>query len=112
MKTMRATMLTLTLALATSAPAFAVDTARTYSSGLLIGVFGALLPWRGGSVQPDWRLAQQAPAPVAQPEAASVAPVASAVQMAQAPAEPVPAAAASSICRGLATRRNSLFCNR
>ncbi len=63
-------------------------------AGLLIGVLGALLPWRGGSVQPDWRLAQQAPAPVAQPEAASVAPAASAVQMAQAPAEPVPAAAA------------------
>jgi len=59
-------------------------------AGLLIGVLGALLPWRGGSEQPDWRLAQQAPAPVAQPEATS----APAVQIAQAPTEPVPAAAA------------------
>lgn len=39
MKTIRTLSLTLALALASSAPAFAVDTSRTYSSGLLIGIF-------------------------------------------------------------------------
>jgi len=39
MKTMRTTSLTLAMALASSVPAFAVDTAKTYSSGLLIGIF-------------------------------------------------------------------------
>ena len=41
MKTMRTTSLTLAMALASSVPAFAVDTAKTYSSGLLIGIFMA-----------------------------------------------------------------------
>ena len=39
MKTMRTMSLTLALALASSVPAFAVDTSKTYSSGLLIGIF-------------------------------------------------------------------------
>jgi hypothetical protein len=39
MNTLRATTLTVMIALATSVPAFAVDTSRTYSSGLLIGIF-------------------------------------------------------------------------
>jgi heme/copper-type cytochrome/quinol oxidase subunit 4 len=39
MNTMRITTLTVVMALATSIPAFAVDTAKTYSSGLLIAVF-------------------------------------------------------------------------
>jgi hypothetical protein len=39
MNTLRATTLTVLIALATSVPAFAVDTSRTYSSGLLIGIF-------------------------------------------------------------------------
>lgn len=39
MKTMWTTSLTLAMALASSVPAFAVDTSKTYSSGLLIGVF-------------------------------------------------------------------------
>ena len=39
MNTMRTLTLTLSLALASSVPAFAVDTSRTYSSGLLIGFF-------------------------------------------------------------------------
>jgi hypothetical protein len=39
MKTMRTTSLTLAMALVSSVPAFAVDTSKTYSSGLLIGVF-------------------------------------------------------------------------
>jgi hypothetical protein len=39
MKTLRTTSMSLVIALATSVPAFAVDTSKTYSSGLLIGVF-------------------------------------------------------------------------
>ena len=39
MKTMRTTSLALAMALASSVPAFAVDTSKTYSSGLLIGIF-------------------------------------------------------------------------
>jgi hypothetical protein len=41
MNTLRATTLTLILTLASGLPAFAaaVDTSRTYSSGLLIGIF-------------------------------------------------------------------------
>ena len=39
MKSMRTTSLTLAMALASSVPAFAVDTTKTYSSGLLIGIF-------------------------------------------------------------------------
>ena len=39
MNTLRTLTLTLVLALASSIPAFAVDTSRTYSSGLLIGFF-------------------------------------------------------------------------
>ena len=39
MKTMYIASLTLAMALASSVPAFAVDTSKTYSSGLLIGVF-------------------------------------------------------------------------
>jgi len=39
MKTLRTTTMTVMMALATSVPAFAVDTSRTYSSGLLIGIF-------------------------------------------------------------------------
>jgi hypothetical protein len=39
MKTIRTMSLTLALALASSIPAFAVDTTKTYSSGLLIGIF-------------------------------------------------------------------------
>ena len=39
MKTMRTMSLTLAMALASSVPAFAVDTSKTYSSGLLIGIF-------------------------------------------------------------------------
>jgi len=41
MKTVRTLTLTLIVALASSLPAFAaaVDTSRTYSSGLLIGIF-------------------------------------------------------------------------
>jgi len=39
MKTLRTTTLTVMMALASSIPAFAVDTAKTYSSGLLIAVF-------------------------------------------------------------------------
>ncbi len=39
MNTIRTTSLTLTMALASSVPAFAVDTSKTYSSGLLIGIF-------------------------------------------------------------------------
>jgi hypothetical protein len=39
MKTIRTLSLTLALALASSVPAFAVDTSKTYSSGLLIGIF-------------------------------------------------------------------------
>ncbi len=39
MNTLRTLTLTLILALASSLPAFAVDTSRTYSSGLLIGFF-------------------------------------------------------------------------
>jgi hypothetical protein len=39
MNTLRTTTLTVVMALACSVPAFAVDTAKTYSSGLLIAVF-------------------------------------------------------------------------
>jgi len=39
MNTLRTLTLTLILALASSLPALAVDTSRTYSSGLLIGFF-------------------------------------------------------------------------
>ena len=39
MNTMRTTTLTTVMALAGSVPALAVDTAKTYSSGLLIGIF-------------------------------------------------------------------------
>jgi len=39
MNTLRTTTLTIVMALANSVPAFAVDTAKTYSSGLLIAVF-------------------------------------------------------------------------
>ena len=39
MNTIRTLSLTLALALASSVPAFAVDTTKTYSSGLLIGIF-------------------------------------------------------------------------
>jgi hypothetical protein len=39
MNALRTLTLTLILALASSLPAFAVDTSRTYSSGLLIGSF-------------------------------------------------------------------------
>lgn len=39
MNTMRTTTLTVVMMLATSIPALAVDTAKTYSSGLLIAVF-------------------------------------------------------------------------
>jgi hypothetical protein len=39
MNTPRTLILTLILSLASSLPAFAVDTSRTYSSGLLIGFF-------------------------------------------------------------------------
>jgi hypothetical protein len=39
MNTMRTLLLTLALALASNVPAFAVDTTKTYSSGLLIGIF-------------------------------------------------------------------------
>ena len=39
MNTLRTLTLTLVLALSSSIPAFAVDTSRTYSSGLLIGFF-------------------------------------------------------------------------
>ena len=39
MNTIRTLSLTLALALASTAPAFAVDTSKTYSSGLLIGIF-------------------------------------------------------------------------
>ena len=39
MNTMRTTTLTVVMALASSIPALAVDTAKTYSSGLLITVF-------------------------------------------------------------------------
>lgn len=39
MKTIRTMSLTMSLALASSVPAFAVDTTKTYSSGLLIGIF-------------------------------------------------------------------------
>jgi hypothetical protein len=41
MKTLRITSLSTGIALITSVPAFAVDTAKTYSSGLLIGIFMA-----------------------------------------------------------------------
>ena len=39
MNTIRTLSLTLALALASTAPAFAVDTTKTYSSGLFIGLF-------------------------------------------------------------------------
>jgi hypothetical protein len=39
MNTIRTLLLTLALALTSSVPAFAVDTTKTYSSGLLIGIF-------------------------------------------------------------------------
>ena len=39
MNTIRTLSLTLALAIASSTPALAVDTAKTYSSGLLIGIF-------------------------------------------------------------------------
>lgn len=39
MKTLRTTTMTVVMALASSVPAFAVDTAKTYSSGLLIAIF-------------------------------------------------------------------------
>ena len=41
MKTLRITSLSTGIALITCVPAFAVDTAKTYSSGLLIGIFMA-----------------------------------------------------------------------
>ena len=39
MNTIRTLLLTSVLALASTVPAFAVDTTKTYSSGLLIGLF-------------------------------------------------------------------------
>jgi hypothetical protein len=39
MKTLRMTTMSVMLGLGSSVPAFAVDTSRTYSSGLLIGLF-------------------------------------------------------------------------
>ena len=39
MKTLRTTTLTVAMMATSSLPAFAVDTSRTYSSGLLIGIF-------------------------------------------------------------------------
>jgi hypothetical protein len=39
MKTIRTLLMTVALALASTAPVFAVDTTKTYSSGLLIGIF-------------------------------------------------------------------------
>ena len=39
MSSVRATMMTVAMVVATSLPALAVDTSRTYSSGLLIGMF-------------------------------------------------------------------------
>lgn len=39
MKTLRISSLATAIALISSVPAFAVDTAKTYSSGLLIGIF-------------------------------------------------------------------------
>lgn len=39
MKTLRISTLSTAIALLSSVPAFAVDTAKTYSSGLLIGIF-------------------------------------------------------------------------
>src|SRR5512139_3018716 len=39
MKTLRTTTMTVAMMGATSLPALAVDTSRTYSSGLLIGIF-------------------------------------------------------------------------
>ncbi|MCM2265967.1 MAG: hypothetical protein NDI73_12335 [Desulfuromonadales bacterium] len=39
MKTMRITSLATAVTLISSVPAFAVDTTKTYSSGLLIGIF-------------------------------------------------------------------------
>ena len=39
MKTLRTTTMTVAMMVATSLPALAVDTSRTYSSGLLIGFF-------------------------------------------------------------------------
>jgi len=39
MKTLRITSLATIIALISSVPAFAVDTSKTYSSGLLIGIF-------------------------------------------------------------------------
>lgn len=39
MNTLRTTTLTVVMALASSVPALAVDTAKTYSSGLLITIF-------------------------------------------------------------------------
>lgn len=39
MNTLRTTTLTVAMTLISSIPAFAVDTAKTYSSGLLIAVF-------------------------------------------------------------------------
>lgn len=39
MNTIRTMTLTLALAIASSTPALAVDTSKTYSSGLLIGIF-------------------------------------------------------------------------
>ena len=39
MNSVRTTMMTGAMVVATSLPAFAVDTSRTYSSGLLIGIF-------------------------------------------------------------------------
>ena len=39
MKTIRTLAMTMALAVATTVPAFAVDTTKTYSSGLLIGLF-------------------------------------------------------------------------
>lgn len=41
MNTMRTTVLTATMTLFGSLPAFAVDTAKTYSSGVLISIFMA-----------------------------------------------------------------------
>ena len=39
MKSIRTLAMTMALAVATTVPAFAVDTTKTYSSGLLIGLF-------------------------------------------------------------------------
>ena len=39
MKTVRTLSMTMALAVASTVPAFAVDTTKTYSSGLLIGLF-------------------------------------------------------------------------